>query len=43
VTLTAVPPAGKTFVSWSGACSGTDPVCVVTVNANLSAKAAFSK
>jgi len=43
VTLTAVPPAGKTFVSWSGACSGTDPVCAVTVNANLSAKAAFSK
>jgi hypothetical protein len=43
VTLTAVPPAGKTFVSWSGACSGTNPVCVVAVNANLSAKAAFSK
>ncbi len=43
VTLTATPPAGKTFASWSGACTGTVPTCAVTVNANLSAKANFNK
>ena len=43
VTLTATPPAGKTFASWSGACAGTTPICTVTVNANLSAKANFNK
>jgi uncharacterized repeat protein (TIGR02543 family) len=43
VTLTATPPAGKTFVSWGGACSGTDVTCTVTMNSNLSAQANFSK
>ena len=43
VTLTATPPAGKTFASWSGACTGTVNTCTVTVNANLSAKANFNK
>ena len=43
VTLTATPPAGKTFASWSGACTGTAPTCTVTVTANLSAKANFNK
>jgi hypothetical protein len=43
VTLTATPPAGKTFVSWGGACSGTQPSCTLTVNANLSVQANFSK
>lgn len=43
VTLTATPPAGKTFASWSGACSGTTPTCMVTVNASLSVKANFNR
>ena len=43
VTLTATPPAGKTFASWSGACTGTTPTCTVTVSASLSAKASFTK
>jgi uncharacterized repeat protein (TIGR02543 family) len=43
VTLTATPPAGKTFAGWSGACTGVAPSCAVTVNGNLSVKANFNK
>lgn len=43
ITLTATPPAGKTFGSWTGACTGTATTCTVTVNANLSVKANFNK
>jgi hypothetical protein len=43
VTLNAIPAAGKSFVSWSGACAGTIPVCALTMNANLSAQATFTK
>jgi len=43
VTLTATPAAGKTFLGWSGACSGTATTCTLTVNGSLSAKASFSK
>lgn len=43
VTLTATPPAGKTFAGWSGACTDTANICVVQVNANLSVKANFNK
>jgi hypothetical protein len=43
VTLTATPPAGKTFVGWSNACSGTASTCTLTLNGNLSAQANFSK
>ena len=43
VTLTATPPAGKSFLGWSGACTGTAPTCALTVNASLSTKASFSK
>jgi hypothetical protein len=43
VTLTATPPAGKTFASWSGACSGTATTCTVTMNADASVKALFNK
>jgi hypothetical protein len=43
VTLSAVPPAGKSFVSWGGACTGTSPVCSLTVGSNLSVQANFSK
>ncbi len=43
VTLTATPPAGKQFVSWGGACAGTASTCTISVNANLSVQANFSK
>lgn len=43
VTLTAVPPAGAAFVGWGGACSGTDPQCVLTMNGAKSVQANFSK
>ena len=43
VTLTATPPLGKSFVSWSGACSGTNPTCTLSVNNNTSVQATFSK
>ena len=43
VTLTATPPAGKQFVSWGGACSGNVNTCTVTMSANLSVQANFSK
>jgi hypothetical protein len=43
VTLTATPPAGKQFVNWSGACSGTSPNCTVTIGKDTSVLAVFSK
>jgi DNA-binding beta-propeller fold protein YncE len=43
ISLVATPPAGKSFVSWGGACAGTAPTCDLTVNANLSVQANFSK
>lgn len=43
VTLIATAPAGKSFVGWSGACSGTAPVCSLTIGANASVQATFSK
>lgn len=45
VTLTATPPAGKTFVNWSGgACAGsTTPTCSVTIIKDTSVQAVFSK
>ena len=43
VTLTATPAAGKTFVNWSGACTGTTPTCTVFVTQNASVQAVFSK
>ena len=43
VTLTATPAAGKTFVSWGGACLGVlGNVCTVTLSAAKSASARFS-
>ena len=41
VTLTATPAAGVTFTGWSGACSGTNPVCNVTVTGDTKAQANF--
>ncbi len=43
VTLTAIPPAGKSFVSWGGACSGTAPTCTLVIGTNTSVQANFSK
>lgn len=43
VTLTATPPAGKTFASWGGACSGTAPTCTVTITKDTSVQANFNK
>lgn len=43
VALTAVPPAGKTFVNWSGACTGTTPTCTLTITKDTSVTAVFSK
>ena len=43
VTLTATPPAGKTFASWGGACSGTAPTCSVAISTNTSVQANFNK
>ncbi|MEO8035945.1 MAG: hypothetical protein ABI837_16020, partial [Acidobacteriota bacterium] len=43
VTLTAAPPAGKTFASWGGACSGTVTTCSVTITSNTSVQANFNK
>ena len=43
VTLIATPPSGKDFLGWGGACSGTASTCTVTMTANLSVQANFSK
>jgi hypothetical protein len=43
VRLTATPPAGKTLVSWGGACSGSASSCTVLVTKNTSVQANFSK
>jgi hypothetical protein len=41
VTLTATPAAGLNFVNWSGACSGTTPVCTLTISKDTQAQANF--
>ncbi|MBI1762554.1 MAG: hypothetical protein HYR56_14065 [Acidobacteria bacterium] len=48
VTLTATPPAGKSFVNWSGSGAGacnlsTATTCTLTITNNLSVQANFSK
>jgi Tfp pilus assembly protein PilV len=42
VTLTAVAPAGGTFSSWSGACSGTATTCTVTLDQAKTVTATFA-
>jgi hypothetical protein len=41
VTLVATPPANKTFVSWSGDCTGVTSVCSVVVSKSTSVQAQF--
>gem|GEM_PF-6574255 len=44
VTLTAVPNQDSTFVgTWSGDCSGDDPVCTITMTSDKTVNAHFSK
>lgn len=43
VTLTATPPAGKSFAGWGGACSGTASTCAVTITKDTSVQANFNK
>lgn len=43
VSLTATPPAGQSFLGWSGGCSGTAPTCTITLNADVKVQASFSK
>ncbi|HEU4615634.1 MAG TPA: hypothetical protein VFS15_26245, partial [Kofleriaceae bacterium] len=42
VTLYAQPDPGATFVGWTGACSGTDPSCAISLSADQSATAMFA-
>lgn len=42
VTLTATPPSGGAFTGWSGACTGSNAVCAVTMSADRSVTATFS-
>ena len=42
ITLTAVPAATSTFTGWSGACSGTQLTCSVTMAAASSVQASFA-
>jgi hypothetical protein len=41
VTLSATPGAGKSFINWTGACSGTAPTCDVTISSNTTVQANF--
>jgi len=43
VTLTATPDANSTFTGWSGACTGTDKTCTVTMDADKIINAIFGK
>ncbi len=42
VKLTATPIPGGRFVSWSGTCTGTNPVCTLVANKTQSATAKFA-
>ena len=41
VTLTATPLAGQTFSSWSGACSGSVPICKLVIGADTQVQPNF--
>jgi Divergent InlB B-repeat domain len=42
VTLTAAPPSGSSFTGWSGACSGSNLTCTITMDANKTVSASFT-
>jgi hypothetical protein len=42
VTLTATPGAGGSFTDWTGACTGKNAICTITMTADKSATATFS-
>jgi uncharacterized repeat protein (TIGR02543 family) len=43
ISLSAIPLPGASFVSWSGVCPGsTNPTCIFTVTANVTATATFT-
>ncbi|MGE0822515.1 MAG: hypothetical protein AB7G75_22315 [Candidatus Binatia bacterium] len=42
VTLTARPDAGRKFIGWSGACTGTN-ICIVPMTKNQAVRAKFAK
>jgi hypothetical protein len=42
ITLTATPTVAP-FVSWGGACSGTQPTCTVTIGKDTQIQATFAK
>ncbi len=42
ITLTQTPAPGSQFTGWSGACSGTQSVCTVSMSAARSVTASFS-
>jgi len=43
VAVSAIPAAGYTFGSWTGACTGTDPnVCSVTIDGDMDVTANFT-
>jgi uncharacterized repeat protein (TIGR02543 family) len=43
VTLTAYPDGSSIFTGWSGACSGTSPTCIITMDSNKSVTANFTR
>jgi hypothetical protein len=43
VTLTAAPGSGAVFREWRGACSGTSPSCILSINGAPNVTAVFSK
>jgi hypothetical protein len=43
VTLTATPAANSIFQGWSGACSGSNPTCTVSMSSARSVNAQFSR
>ncbi len=43
VALTAASPQGATFAHWSGACTGANPVCTVTMGGPQTVSATFAQ
>ena len=43
VTLTAAPAQGASFAGWSGACTGSNTTCTLTINGARSVTATFTK